>query len=331
MHIENPVCVALDTPDLARAELLAKALKGRVGFLKLGLEFFYANGARGYEAVARHGVPIFLDLKLHDIPNTVASGIKSLMRLAPLPAIVNVHASGGSDMMKAARDAVDGRAELIAVTILTSLSNDDIRGAGFDPARDTGAHAVSLARLAMAAGLDGVVCSPREVLGDQSGDGQRFSRCGSGDPSGGCRCTGSEAHRDPARGARCGRGYSGDRAAHHRRCRSCACGGRDSPWLEVKICGLSTAATLDAALDAGADFVGIVFYPKSPRNVTLETASKLAGRARGRAKIVALVVDADEALIASIAHSVSPDYFQAHGAETPRSRRSYSFAFTVRP
>jgi orotidine-5'-phosphate decarboxylase len=163
MDIANPVCVALDTPDPARAEALAKSLKGRVGFLKLGLEFFYANGAAGYEAVARHGVPIFLDLKLHDIPNTVASGLKSLMRLAPLPAIVNVHAGGGADMMKAARDAVEGRAALIAVTILTSLSNEDVHGAGFDPARDTAAHAVSLAKLAMAAGLDGVVCSPREV------------------------------------------------------------------------------------------------------------------------------------------------------------------------
>ena len=159
----NPICVALDTPDLVRAEALARMLKGRVGYLKLGMEFFYVHGAAGYETVARHGVPIFLDLKLHDIPNTVASGLKSLMRLQTLPAIVNVHATGGFDMMKAACDAVEGRAKLIAVTILTSLSSTDIHAAGFDRARETGAHAVALAQLARSAGLDGVVCSPREV------------------------------------------------------------------------------------------------------------------------------------------------------------------------
>ena len=159
----NPICVAIDTSDLARAEALAAMLKGRVGYLKLGMEFFYAHGAGGYEAVARHGVPIFLDLKLHDIPNTVASGLTSLMRLAPLPSIINVHASGGFDMMKAARDAVEGRTKLIAVTILTSLSSTDIHAAGFDRSRDAGEHAVALAQLARAAGLDGVVCSPREV------------------------------------------------------------------------------------------------------------------------------------------------------------------------
>ena len=83
------------------------------------------------------GLPIFLDLKLHDIPNTVASAMKSLMRLDPKPAIVNVHATGGLDMMKAAADAVAGQSKLIAVTILTSLSDDDIWAAGFETAKDT--------------------------------------------------------------------------------------------------------------------------------------------------------------------------------------------------
>ena len=163
MVFTNPICVALDTPDLARAAALAEILKGRVGFLKLGMEFFYAHGAVGYAAVARHGIPVFLDLKLHDIPNTVAAGLTSLMALDPLPAIVNVHASGGFDMLKAARDAVNGRAKLVAVTILTSLSATDLHAIGFDREKEAGGHAVSLAQLAMAAGLDGVVCSPREV------------------------------------------------------------------------------------------------------------------------------------------------------------------------
>jgi orotidine-5'-phosphate decarboxylase len=160
MTSKNPICVALDTPDLARAVDLAKQLSGHVGMMKIGMEFFYAHGARGYEAVAATGMPIFLDMKLHDIPNTVAQGLKSLMQLAP--AITNIHATGGLDMMKAARDAVTGKTKLIAVTILTSLSNDNIWAAGFDD-RTTDAHALSLAKLTHEAGLDGVVCSPLDL------------------------------------------------------------------------------------------------------------------------------------------------------------------------
>lgn len=87
--------------------------------------------------------------------------------------------------------------------------------------------------------------------------------------------------------------------------------------VKVKICGLSTPETMDAALGAGADFVGLVFYAKSPRNVSLEQAAILADRARGRAKIVALIVDAEDATLSVINTGVKPDYFQAHGAETP--------------
>jgi orotidine-5'-phosphate decarboxylase len=164
MAITNPICVALDTPDVSRAASLARALKGHVGFMKLGMEFFYANGAAGYETVAREGLPIFLDLKLHDIPNTVAQGLTSLMKLAPAPAIVNVHAQGGWDMMKVARDAVQGRARLIAVTILTSLSNDDIWGMGLDRGKAVDEHALALAQLTQEAGLEGVVCSPLDLV-----------------------------------------------------------------------------------------------------------------------------------------------------------------------
>lgn len=159
----NPICVALDTPDPARAAALAAGLKGAVGYVKVGMELFYAAGAKGYEQVAAAGVPVFLDLKLHDIPNTVAQGLTSLLRLAPPPAILNVHASGGRAMMDAAARAVDGRAKLIAVTILTSLAEGDIHEAGFDPARGTAAHAESLARLTRDCGLDGVVCSALDL------------------------------------------------------------------------------------------------------------------------------------------------------------------------
>jgi orotidine-5'-phosphate decarboxylase len=174
MSEANPICVALDTPDLDRARALARALKPHVGYLKIGMEFFYAHGAKGYEAVAAEGLPIFLDLKLHDIPNTVAEGMRSLMRLQPGPAIFNLHASGGMAMMQAAAEAIGGRAKLIAVTLLTSLSNEDIWAAGFDAKLDTGAHAAVLAKLAKAAGLDGVVCSSHDLAGIRAATGPGF-------------------------------------------------------------------------------------------------------------------------------------------------------------
>jgi orotidine-5'-phosphate decarboxylase len=170
----NPICVALDTPDLGRAVALARTLGPHAGYMKIGMEFFYAHGIPGYAKVASEGLPVFLDLKLHDIPNTVAQAMNSLMRLEPLPAIVNVHATGGLDMMKAAADAVAGRSKLIAVTILTSLSDDDIWVAGFETAKDTQAHARSLAGLARRAGLDGVVCSPHDLTGIRHDLGRDF-------------------------------------------------------------------------------------------------------------------------------------------------------------
>jgi orotidine-5'-phosphate decarboxylase len=174
MTARNPICVALDTPDLVRAVALAQALAPHAGCMKVGMEFFYAHGQAGYEKVAAEGLPIFLDLKLHDIPNTVASAMKSLMRLSPKPAIVNVHATGGLDMMKAAADAVAGQSKLVAVTILTSLSDDDIWAAGFETAKDTQGHARSLAELAKRAGLDGVVCSPHDLTGIRHDLGRDF-------------------------------------------------------------------------------------------------------------------------------------------------------------
>ena len=170
----NPICVALDTPDLDHAVALAKALKPHVGWAKVGMEFFYAHGLAGYARVADTGLPIFLDLKLHDIPNTVASAMKALMRIDPTPGIVNLHASGGLDMMKAAADAVDGRAKLIAVTILTSLSDDDIWAAGFETGKNTEGHARALAELTKRAGLDGVVCSPHDLVGIRHDLGRDF-------------------------------------------------------------------------------------------------------------------------------------------------------------
>lgn len=159
----NPICLALDTPDVARACALARALKHHVGYLKVGMEFFYAHGMKGYDAVAGEGVPIFLDLKLHDIPNTVEQGLRALMQLPKPPAIINVHAQGGLAMMQAARRAVPASTKLIAVTVLTSLSQDDVAATGHDPELSTADLALTLAQLAHQADLDGVVCSPHDL------------------------------------------------------------------------------------------------------------------------------------------------------------------------
>ena len=159
----NPIFCALDTTDLDRAVSLAHDLRGAVGGVKLGLEFFYAHGPAGYERVAADGLPIFLDLKLHDIPNTVSGGLRAVLPLRP--AIVNVHASGGQDMLRAAAAAVSeagtNRPLLIAVTILTSLDDDDLAEIGY--AETSGQQVDRLAELTENCGLDGVVCSPREI------------------------------------------------------------------------------------------------------------------------------------------------------------------------
>ena len=163
MTVENPVFCALDTTDLGRAEKLARSLKGSVGGAKIGMEFFNAHGPQGYRAVAAAGLPIFLDLKLHDIPNTVAGGIRAILPLKP--AIVNVHAAGGAAMMRAAADAAreagSDRPLVIGVTMLTSLDASDLADTGVSGT--PGDHVRRLAGLAASSGLDGVVCSAHEI------------------------------------------------------------------------------------------------------------------------------------------------------------------------
>lgn len=167
------ICVALDMPDAERAAALAQELAGHADMLKVGMELFYGAGAEGYEAIAAAGLPVFLDLKLHDIPNTVARALDALLNaLEPAPAILNVHAFGGPAMLKAAAEAVAGRAKLIAVTVLTSLSAEDLAHIGHAHApRDT---VLRLAALAKECGLDGVVCSPQEVAAIRAALGDDF-------------------------------------------------------------------------------------------------------------------------------------------------------------
>lgn len=155
----TPIFVALDTPDLDQALALAGAVRELAGGLKLGLEFFAAQGPAGVQRMASFGLPIFLDLKLHDIPNTVA---KAVAALAPLePAILTVHAAGGAAMLRAAKAAAGPRTKLIAVTVLTSLDAEDLRSISVEVAPSD--QVVRLATLARDSGIDGIVCSGAEV------------------------------------------------------------------------------------------------------------------------------------------------------------------------
>jgi len=162
----NPVFVAIDTTDLNQAKGWARRLAGAVGGIKLGLEFFAAQGPAGVRAVVAEapGLPLFLDLKLHDIPNTVAGAVRAV---APLgPRYLTVHAAGGPAMLRAAAEAAarsgEDRVKLLGVTILTSLDAGDLRRVGFAE-RATAEHVAALAALSRECGLDGVICSPHEV------------------------------------------------------------------------------------------------------------------------------------------------------------------------
>lgn len=171
------VLVGLDTPDLTRAADLVAALRGLVGGFKLGKEFLAAQGAPAARA-AVGGEPLFLDVKFHDIPNTVASAIRALAHQRP--AIVNVHAAGGAAMLRAAAEAAREAAEdleverpwVIAVTVLTSLDEADLAAVGQQGPIE--AQVLRLARLAQDCGLDGVVCSPWEIAALRAACGPDF-------------------------------------------------------------------------------------------------------------------------------------------------------------
>lgn len=155
----NPIFVAIDTPDVHRAAALARDMRGLVGGVKLGLEFFCANGEEGVLRIAEGELPIFLDLKLHDIPNTVGKAVEAIAHLEP--AILTVHAAGGRAMMAAAKAAAPAGTKVVGVTVLTSLDEGDLSAMGI-----AGSPADQVARLtdlARDAGIDGIVCSGEEV------------------------------------------------------------------------------------------------------------------------------------------------------------------------
>ncbi len=157
--MSSPVWVAIDTPDLEAAQAMAQRVRRHVGGIKLGLEFFSANGRAGVRTMAAIGLPVFLDLKLHDIPNTVAKAVQALRPLDP--AILTVHAAGGRAMMEDAKAAAPSGCKVVGVTVLTSLDAADLASAGMM----TSVHdqVGRLTEAAREAGLDGVVCSGEEV------------------------------------------------------------------------------------------------------------------------------------------------------------------------
>ncbi len=166
MNAADRLIVALDAPDAASAEKLVRALSPVVRNFKVGKELFTACGPSVVDVVRRSGGRVFLDLKFHDIPNTVAGACAAGSRI-PGVFMLNVHAAGGRAMLEAAAKAVRENAKgpekplLIAVTVLTSLSAADLKETGVD--RPLEEHVEALAVLAKSAGLDGVVASPRET------------------------------------------------------------------------------------------------------------------------------------------------------------------------
>ena len=154
------IIVALDTTEVATAQAWARAVAPHCGMFKLGLAFFLANGAAGFRAIT--GRPVFLDLKLHDIPTTVAGAVRAVLPLRPR--MLTVHASGDGAMIQAARAAAGNapdRPLILGVTVLTSLDAAGLQAIGVtDPPQ---VQVLRLARLALANGADGVVCSPLET------------------------------------------------------------------------------------------------------------------------------------------------------------------------
>ncbi len=173
---KNKIIFALDVDKLSDIDQWAERLSGNVGMFKVGKELFTSGGPAAVEAVKRHGGEVFLDLKYHDIPNTVAQAMLAAGRLGVR--LANLHALGGPEMMEKASQAVRkefGEAErprLLAVTILTSSTQDTLKAVGIEhPVEEM---VVRLAKLAKESGMDGVVASPLEIKAIRAACGPEF-------------------------------------------------------------------------------------------------------------------------------------------------------------
>jgi orotidine-5'-phosphate decarboxylase len=178
MSAKDKLIVALDLPSAAAAAQLAEKLRGRAGLFKVGSELFTAEGPVLVHYLVANGIKVFLDLKFHDIPNTVRAATREATRMGV--SMLNVHASGGRAMMAAAAESAREsssalrmpRPLVLGVTVLTSLTSEDLREIGIDGGPE--AAVARLARLAQSAGLDGVVASPREIAAIRRACGPSF-------------------------------------------------------------------------------------------------------------------------------------------------------------
>jgi orotidine-5'-phosphate decarboxylase len=185
-NFKDKIIIALDYDDLKPVKNLLDKLEGKIFFYKVGFELFTSCGEKSVKFIKDRGCKVFLDLKYHDIPNTVYKAVKAAGKLGA--DIINVHASGGTEMMSAAKKAAEEASEyagrhidIIAVTVLTSLSDGDVNGIFYDY-KESGVCnegissdlAIHLARLAKISKLDGVVCSARESLNIKKTFGNDF-------------------------------------------------------------------------------------------------------------------------------------------------------------
>ena len=166
--MKQHIALALDVPNAAEALALVEATRESVGVYKVGMQLFYAEGPELVRQIKALGCQVFLDLKLHDIPNTVVSALRSLRPLGV--DYVTLHAGGGPAMLRAAA-AEAGEMRLLAVTVLTSMDEGQLRATGVDDA--PAAQVARLARMAAESGVPGLVCSPQEaaMLRAELGDG----------------------------------------------------------------------------------------------------------------------------------------------------------------
>lgn len=166
-NISQKIICALDTSNFLVAQKITRKLRNHLGGIKVGKEFFTAHGPEGIKKISKEGLPIFLDLKFHDIPNTVAKAISNIVRLKP--SMITIHATGGAEMIKAAVRANKiiakknniKRPYILAVTVLTSLDKSDMVSLGSEKNIQT--LTLRLAKLAKRNGADGIICSPKEL------------------------------------------------------------------------------------------------------------------------------------------------------------------------
>jgi orotidine-5'-phosphate decarboxylase len=162
LTFDQPIFCAIDRPDLGGAVALGRGLLGAVGGLKVGLEFITANGPDGVRRIVDLGLPVFLDVKFHDIPNTVAGAVRQAAGLGV--AMLTLHVSGGPAMLRAAVDSAreaDHCPKLLGVTVLTSIDNADLADLGMID--KVGDQVLRLGEIAWNAGLDGLICAPQEI------------------------------------------------------------------------------------------------------------------------------------------------------------------------